>query len=911
MYKRTEYKVIKGRMIIAAAILAAATLISCDAKEPSESTQVTTPAEPEDNEERSDLLPGLVELGSVSDDKYNAGCGLADDTGAITSEDALMQVISNTTAAALESYAETLEEKGYTLLNKNVLDGDTYYTFGKNNRLYYLYHSSRVGETRVIEDNCSDPLSEIAYEYIKKGGEITELYQYSLNYQYADEPGYDPVKYAESGISNIGMCYIIKLADNSVIIIDSGDQVQSTAKSREGFVNFLREITATPEGEKVKVSMWCFSHAHKDHIRMAADVINEYYGDLNLVSVTHNFTTYSMSGRDHESTSLLRQAVREHYPDVLFHKLHTGESFSIADVKFEVVYTHEDATSAEAKTEISDYNSSSTVLKIMMDDKIIMMLGDISEAAESTILAMRSKKYMKSDAVQVAYHGLSNLKSLYSLINAKIALFPQSMFNMKVSNINRYNLVMKYADEEYFAHKYTYKFTVVDGGFEATALPRYDFEELPDLTVMGTVSSATYNAGCGLAEDILNGAGVTTAEDVLMKVISNTTVEALESYTQTLEEKGYTLLNKNVLDGDTYYTFGKNNRLYYLYHSSRVGETRVIEDNCSDPLSEIAYEYIKKGDETTEFYQYSLNYDLAAETGSAEYGFDPVTYTESSTINCGMCYIIKLADDSVIIIDSGHQAQSTAKSRKGFVNFLREITDTPAGKKVKVAMWYFTHAHDDHIRMAAGILNEYYYDINLVSVAHNFTTYYDDGARSNSGMTHLKSAIKSHYPDVLFHKLHTGESFPMADVKIDVVYTHEDATSTAAKSEFTNYNSSSTVIKITMDGKTIMMLGDLYTDAGEKTVAAMHSAEYLKSDAVQAAHHGFNNLTSLYPRINAKIALFPQSPGEEQKNWNNRQAYNTIMRYADKAYFAHKYTYRFTVVNGEFKAEALPRYDAQ
>ncbi len=483
MYKRAEYKVIKGGMIVVAAIWAAVTLISCDTKEPSESTQVTTPTDPKDdegtenNEERSDLLPGLAELGSVSDDKYNAGCGLADDTGAITSEDALMQVISNTTAAALESYTETLEEKGYTLLNENELDGDKYYTFGKNDKTYYLYHSSRVGETRVIEDNCSDPLSGIAYEYIKKGDETTEFYQYSLNYLYADETGYDPVHYAETDASDSGMCYIIKLADNSVVIIDSGHQVQSTARSREGFVNFLREITGTPEGEKIKVSMWYFTKASGDHIRMAADVINEYYGNLNLISVTHNFTTYNMSGRDHESISLLRQAVREHYPDVLFHKFHTGEVFTIADVKFEVVYTHEDATSTAAKSEFTNYNSSSTVIKITMDGKTIMMLGDLyTDAGEKTVAAMHSAEYLKSDAVQAAHHGFNNLTSLYPRINAKIALFPQSPGEEQKNWNNRqaYNTIMRYADKAYFAHKYTYRFTVVNGEFKAEALPRYD-----------------------------------------------------------------------------------------------------------------------------------------------------------------------------------------------------------------------------------------------------------------------------------------------------------------------------------------------------------------------------------------------------------------------------------------------------
>ena len=152
----------------------------------------------------------------------------------------------------------------------------------------------------------------------------------------------------------------------------------------------------------------------------------------------------------------------------------------------------------------------------------------------------------------------------------------------------------------------------------------------------------------------------------------------------------------------------------------------------------------------------------------------------------------------------------------------------------------------------------------------------------------------------------------MAGGKIEVVFTHEDAVSAAGSSEIGDFNSTSTVLKITIDGMSIMLLGDI-SDVAENTIVAMHTPAYIKSDMVQATHHGFNFLNKLYPMINAKIAVFPQS-AFYMKDPNNGQSnlykYQQIMTYSDEEYFAHKYTYKFTVENGAFKAEALPRYDA-
>lgn len=426
-----------------------------------------------------DIMPDFSSLGRVSA-TYNAGPGLLSDRFATTVEDSLMKVIAGTTAEKLEAYTKVLEENGYKQVSKNTLDGDTYYTYEKYGKLFYLYHNAKVKETRIIVDNASDKLSKIEANHIPIAGEKNEFYQYSLNYDLANKAGYDPVVYTENTSQNCGMLYMIKLADNSVIVVDGGGDKQSTAKSRAGLMKFLREITNTPEGEKVKIATWFFSHAHGDHVRLAADFIDEYYAEIDLVSVTYNFPSYQVVGSGYDdNTFLLKEKLALRFPDTLYHKLHTGEVLHMAGVTIDVLFTHEDAVSAAGSSEIGDFNSTSTVLKITIDGMSIMLLGDISDVAENTIVAMHTPAYIKSDMVQATHHGFNFLNKLYPMINAKIAVFPQSAFYVKdpnngQSNLYKYQQIMTYSSEEYFAHKYTYKFTVVNGEFVATALPRYD-----------------------------------------------------------------------------------------------------------------------------------------------------------------------------------------------------------------------------------------------------------------------------------------------------------------------------------------------------------------------------------------------------------------------------------------------------
>ncbi len=429
-----------------------------------------------------EMLPDLSTLGNVSASIYNCGPGLVSDEHSTTDEDSYMAVISATTAAKLKTYLTNLESSGYEFISKTTVDGDDYYTYKKYGTLFYFYHNTRTRTTRVIADNSSDQLSEICYEDKTANGEVV-FYQYSINYTNADKAGYDPVTYSEpNAVINCGMLYVIKLADNKLIVVDGGHENQSTVKSREGFMKFLREITGKGEDEKVDIAMWYFTHAHGDHVRFARDVLLQFRKEINLDSITYNFPSYQvLSGGYDSNTFLLKQTINNYYKDVKFHKLHTGEVLNFPGVTMDVVFTHEDLVTNAGTASVGDFNSTSTVLKINIGGETIMLLGDISGQAESTIVAMHKPAYLKSDIVQATHHCFNYLDSLYPLIAAEIAIFPQSKYNCANTqndggNLGKYQSIMKYATEEYFAHKYTYAFVVKNGKFVATALPRYDAE---------------------------------------------------------------------------------------------------------------------------------------------------------------------------------------------------------------------------------------------------------------------------------------------------------------------------------------------------------------------------------------------------------------------------------------------------
>lgn len=417
---------------------------------------------------------------------------------------------------------------------------------------------------------------------------------------------------------------------------------------------------------------------------------------------------------------------------------------------------------------------------------------------------------------------------------------------------------------------------------EENVRPRWLLEGVPAYDG-GTLSPGKYNAGPGLMSDSV----AATPEDSYMQTIGQTNADEFEQYINKLTEFGYEQTHKGQTEGNLYAQFAGDGKNIYAYYIDSLKIARVIDDRSSVPLTDYSYTVEPNG--STTIYQYGL-----AQTSNSK-----------TTMNCGMLYVIKLADNSLFIIDGGHPYQATDKAAEGFMTFLHEITGTEAGETLNVAGWFITHAHNDHVALTAKVLHQYHNEFNLERIMFNFPSFQTVRSGYTAFITTwFKHVVNTYYPETLYIKPHTGMNFNLADMNIEVMYTHEDAVPffNPTKMELGNFNSSSTILNLTFEsGKNFMVLGDADTEA-EKLVTEMYNnPETFKSDIVQVTHHNFNYMKTLYEWIAPSLALVPNSRSNANSG-DNRPKLQPVIDSAGarNIYYEGNGTDGFSIVDGEW-----------
>ncbi len=272
-----------------------------------------------------------------------------------------------------------------------------------------------------------------------------------------------------------------------------------------------------------------------------------------------------------------------------------------------------------------------------------------------------------------------------------------------------------------------------------------------------------------------------------------------------------------------------------------------------------------------------------------------------------MMYVIKLADNSVFIMDGGGYQQFDAAQIDGFMAFLRNVTGTKEGEKIRIAAWYMSHGHPDHMAGFCLFVKKYHKELSFERIFYNFpspnspTEILADGRGTYSKLlTYIDKYVKD--DNFVFIKPHTGQEFKLADITVNVFYTHEDIVNpTTALSEVANdYNNSSAVLKITIDGKIFMLYGDVNKPA-MNVILANNSDASLKCDIVQLAHHVINDLSTIYHKNKAPVVLVPQSPNGCTRNQTRKNAINASKTYVqnDMLYYASEETVGLQVIDGK------------
>lgn len=335
-----------------------------------------------------------------------------------------------------------------------------------------------------------------------------------------------------------------------------------------------------------------------------------------------------------------------------------------------------------------------------------------------------------------------------------------------------------------------------------------------------------------------------SGEGCEVALFKNAGFDLFLNYVDELLANSYTLINKNSIENNQFAFLKKDKISISVGYFSYKDELRIVIDTESDFPQFIPNKNVIKRTDTT-FWQFEVDHSL---------------------IDCGMCYIMRLSTGSFFIIDSPHTYSINDCER--IHDFLRERT--PTDEKIHIAGWFFSHGHEDHIAQFISYVDFYCKDtvidclyFNLCPMDHRDS---GDWMDSHRGYYKLFYAALERHPEIPVVRLHTGQTFYIDNLKIDVLCSHEDV----YPKDNSNYNDSSVVLMLTAENTKILVPGDAGHE--ESYILEERYPEYLKADIVQQAHHGhFGTTDNFYRLVGASVALFPVTQikfDEELDHWS-------------------------------------------
>ena len=349
---------------------------------------------------------------------YNCSGGLKPD-GQLS----WMHVMRETTAEAFRAYVNSLKALGYTAECENAIDGNLF--FGFSDRLgakFYTYYRCRLGEdrgdVRLIHDrNSTATLKELCYE--TEGSENSEFFMFNFNTGGEDT-------------------FLIRAADNSWIVIDGGvtrsGNIDPEGLFGTSMYEFMRRKSGLSEDEKLVISCWYMTHAHRDHFLAFHAMIDNCHDRIDLQRVVFNAPEPEVATHDVSQVEAFRackRSINAYYPDVAYLKVHPGMKLRFADVEFQVLYTLDDLTDFwiskhdiyykvwctcfalpvgdPNKTVYRDwhknynFNNSSTISLISVNGLRVLALGDAFRG-DTWLLPYYSSETLHADAIKIEHH---------------------------------------------------------------------------------------------------------------------------------------------------------------------------------------------------------------------------------------------------------------------------------------------------------------------------------------------------------------------------------------------------------------------------------------------------------------------------------------------------------------------------
>lgn len=323
------------------------------------------------------------------------------------------------------------------------------------------------------------------------------------------------------------------------------------------------------------------------------------------------------------------------------------------------------------------------------------------------------------------------------------------------------------------------------------------------------------------------------ADECYLLYADDTDEAEFKAYFDVLAEAGYTQFATRQMGDNLYATYVSDEKVINASYIASKKDARIAIEDAYDLtlFTEQAYEKVCEPSVTL--------------VGLESYGGDEGAGVGNQL---GLCMIFRMADGRFVIVDGGNYDNATIPLLQ---NNLKKLAVDP--QNIVVAAWIFTHGHGDHTGAFCKYSQTSYKNtITVQNFVHHLCTAEqyencDDPGRSDQTRELMKT-----YKDANIIKAHTGQVMKIAGAEIEMLFTSADLEPYTLE----YHNTSSLVFRVTAEGNSVMVLGDASQVTNNHLVKVYK--QYLKSDMVQIAHHGFQGGTvSLYKAIDARVALWP------------------------------------------------------
>ena len=312
-------------------------------------------------------------------------------------------IFADAAADHFEAYCDALKKVGYAEYSRSNFDGPE----AEQKNVFATY----VSDDRTL-DLAFHEQDKFMYISVSPKGELT-----LPSNQVPDVGANLPITITQIGTadlhSEVDMSYVIRLADGSFIVYDTGLSYSERGYVGEEIYKVLRKQAADPE--HIVIAAIMLSHPHLDHL-CGLFQFADMHGDdptVTVKQVVYNFPGIEglpVDARPVEYDNVLKTeaAIAKFGPDVEVIKPRSGNVLYYPGVKFNVVYTQEDALSLhDAFTFPAAGNATSMVTQMVTADGTkVLFGGDHWVQRCGGQLKYRYGTFLKSYICTLFHHGI-------------------------------------------------------------------------------------------------------------------------------------------------------------------------------------------------------------------------------------------------------------------------------------------------------------------------------------------------------------------------------------------------------------------------------------------------------------------------------------------------------------------------